>query len=220
LVADGAQKALDSDSPGKALTMAEEALKLDPQFQRALKIKEEAAEKLNEKIANLMNIAQELIDQGRYKELQKQANDILAQDPQNKEATRLLHEATAQLLYRDKERNLRMAKKFYEQGIYESAKARAEKVLKVDPTSIEAKQLVEKSDAEMQKPKLRLRGFTTIKGMKIAHLEMPQKRERKLVMEGETFGPFKVSAIDLDLKAVVVTYSKTGSQQTLTLREE
>ena len=39
--------------------------------------------------------------------------------------------------------------------------------------------------------------------------------ETHRVPEGEAFGDFKVSAIDRDLGAVVVTYSKTGSQQTL-----
>jgi len=220
LIVESARKSLEADSPGKALNLAEEALKIDPQFQEARKVKEEASEKLQEKIANLMNIAQRLIAEKKYKELQKQANDILAQDPQNKEATRLLHEATAQMLIQGKELNLKMAREFYEQGIFESAKARAEQVLKVDPSSIEAKQLVERSNAEIRKPKLRLTGFTKIKGKEYAHLEIPKTRERFMVTEGEAFAQFKVSAIDLDLKAVVVTYVKTGSQQTLTTREE
>ena len=95
-------------------------------------------------------------------------------------------------------------------------------MLKVDPNCKEAKELVDKSKAEMRKPKIRLTGFTKIKGMEIAHLEIlkARKSERFMVKVGEPFGPFEVSAIDRDLKAVVVTYRKTGSQQTLTLREE
>ena len=220
LTVEAARKSLEADSPGKALTLAEDALKLDPQFKEAKEVKEQASQRLQEKIANLMNIAQKLIAEKKYKELQKQANDILAQDPQNKEATKLLHEATAQLLIQDKELNLKMAREFYKQGIFESAKARAEKVLKVDPSSIEAKKIVQNANAEIRKPTLRLTGFTKIKGKEYAHLEIPKTRERFMVTEGERFAQFKVSAIDLDLKAVVVTYIRTGSQQTLTTREE
>jgi tetratricopeptide (TPR) repeat protein len=220
LLVQAAQNSLESDSPGKALTQTAEALELDPQFQEALDVRDEAQKRMDEKIANLMNIAQDLIAQKKFKELQKQASDILAQDPQNQEATKLLHEATAQLLAMEKEKNLQMAREFFEQGVYESAKARAERVLKVDPNSVEAKQLLQKAIAEIRKPPVRLRAFTTIKGMDIAHMELPKTQERFMVKEGDTFGPFKVSAIDLDLKAVVVTYLKTGSQQTLSIREE
>ncbi len=218
-----AKEAFDSDNPIAAIRLLKEALRLDPQFQEAKDLLAEANKKAEEKIANLMNIAKTLIEQKKFDELRNLAQDILAIDPQNRDAADLLREAQAQILSIDKEKNLAMAKTFYQEGIYESALSKAEEVLKVDPNSNEAKELIQKSKAELAKPALRLTGISKIKGMLIAHIEVPSTREKFLVKEGETFlgeGDFKVSAIDIDLKTVVVTYLKTGSQQSITTTAE
>ena len=215
LLAD-AKASLAKDNPMAAMAALKEALRLDPQFQEAKSLQTEASQKVEEKIANLMTTAEMLISQEKFEELRKLAQDILSIDPQNPEASELLREAQAQILARDKEENLSMARRFYEEQRYESALSKAEEVLKVDVNSIEAKQLVEKAQAELSKPALRLTGITKIKGMLIAHIEIPSTDERFNVKEGQDFGDFKVSAIDLDLKAVVVTYLKTGSQTTIT----
>jgi tetratricopeptide (TPR) repeat protein len=214
-----AQEAFDDNNPIAAIGMLKEALRLDPQFQEAKDLLAEANKKAEEKIANLMITAQTLIEQKKFDELRSLAQDILAIDSQNRDAADLLREAQAQILSIDKEKNLEMAKKFYQEGIYESALLKAEAVLKVDPTSHEAKELIQRSKAELAKPQLRLTGLSKIKGMLIAHIEVPSTREKFVVREGETFfgeGDFKVSAIDIDLKTVVVTYLKTGSQQSIT----
>ncbi|UCD57306.1 MAG: hypothetical protein JSV16_16115 [Candidatus Hydrogenedentota bacterium] len=215
-----ARTALENDNPMAANIKLNEALQLDPQFQEAKTLHAEASRKAEEKIANLVITAQALIQQEKFEELRELAQDILTIDTQNREAEAFLREAQAQILLREKEKNLAMARKFYDEGIYESALSKAEEVLKVDPDSFEAKQLVEKSMAELAKPELRLTGISKIKGMVIAHIEIPSTRERFAIKEGETFGDFKVSAIDLDLKAVVVTYMKTGSQQSITTTPE
>jgi tetratricopeptide (TPR) repeat protein len=211
-----AKASLEKDNPMAAMASLKEALRLDPQFQEAKNMQVEASQKVEEKIANLMTTAEMLIAQDKFEELRKLAQDILSIDPQNREAAELLREAQAQILARDKEANLAMARRFYEEQRYESALSKAEEVLKVDANSTEAKQLVERSQAELAKPALRLTGITKIKGMLIAHIEIPSTNERFNAKEGDNFGDFKVSAIDLDLKAVVVTYLKTGSQSTIT----
>ncbi|RJP26343.1 MAG: hypothetical protein C4520_00720 [Candidatus Abyssobacteria bacterium SURF_5] len=215
-----AQQALQENNPMVALRHAQEALRLDPQFAPAKDVESKAKEQVQVRISNLVVTAQELIDQGNFEKLRDLAQDILAIDPQNKEAADFLREALAQILTRNKEENLTMARKFYSEGIYESALSKAEEVLKVDPASAEAKEIVQRARDELAKPELRLSGLTKIKGMTIASIELPASREKFMVKEGEVFlneGDFKVSAIDFDLKAVVITYMKTGSQQTISL---
>jgi tetratricopeptide (TPR) repeat protein len=214
------KKALDENNPMVALRCAQEALRLDPNFQEAKELEGVAQKEVQVKIANLVSTAQELIQQENFEKLRDLAQDILAIDPQNKEAADFLREALAQILTRNKEENLIMARKFYSEGIYESALAKAEEVLKVDPSSSEAKELVQRSRDELTKPELRLTGLTKIKGFVIANIEVPSTHDKYMVKEGESFlneGDFKVSAIDFDLKAVVITYMKTGSQQTISL---
>jgi tetratricopeptide (TPR) repeat protein len=215
-----AQDALKDNNPMVALRSVQEALRLDPQFKEAKDLETEVKKQVQEKIDNLVSTAQQLIEQENFEKLRDLAQDILAIDPQNKEAADFLREALAQILTRNKEENLTMARKFYSEGIYESALAKAEEVLKVDPASSEGKELVQRSRDELAKPELRLTGLTKIKGMTIANIEIPSAREKYMVKEGEAFfneGDFKVSAIDFDLKAVVLTYTKTGSQQTISL---
>ena len=103
-------------------------------------------------------------------------------------------------VFEDREKNLGLARKFYEQGLYESAKEKAELVLKVDPNSEEAKELVENCKAELLKPSLRITGFTEIKGMTFVSIKIGDEKETLRVQEGQEFGDFKVSKIDLDLK--------------------
>lgn len=219
LVADG-NKALKKDNPMAALRMAREALRIDPQLAEAKKLEKDANEKVDEKIVTLMSTAEKLIEQKNFEKLRDLAQDILTIDPQNREVAELLREAQAQILARNKDQNMRKALEFYEQGIYESALARAEEVLKVDPNSIEAKRLVEKSKAEMTKPELRLTGLSKIKSMEIAHIEIPSIKERFQVKVGDVFADFEVSAIDFDLKTVDVVYVKTGSITTITTQTE
>jgi tetratricopeptide (TPR) repeat protein len=217
---DEAQKAMASDNPMAALRLVKEALRLDPQFEEAKKLQAEASEQVEKKIATLVETAQQLIAEKQYEKLRDLAQDILAIDPQNAEAADFLREAQAQILSRNKEENLSLARQFYQEGIYESALAKAEEVLKVDPTSEEAMELMQKSKAELSKPELRLRSITLIGGMQIANIEVPKTKEKYRVKEGDVFhgeGDFKVSAVDFDLKAVVVTYLKTGSMQTITM---
>jgi tetratricopeptide (TPR) repeat protein len=215
-----AKEALTKDNPLAALNMLNEALRLDPKFQEAKALQGEASKKAEEKIANLVTTANELVEQKEFEKLRALAQDILTIDPQNAQAADLLREAQAQILSRDKEQNLSDAQKFFDQGMYESALSKAEEVLKVDPNSQEAKQLLEKSKAEISKPQLRLTGLTEIKGMQFANITIPSTGKKFTVKQGETFGDFKVSAIDMDLKAVVVTYVKTGSQLTITTTPE
>jgi tetratricopeptide (TPR) repeat protein len=215
-----AKEALEANNPMVALRSVQEALRLDPQFQEAKQLEGEVKQQVEEKIDNLVSTAQLLIEQEDFEKLRDLAQDILAIDPQNKEAADFLREALAQILTRNREQNLSMARKFFSEGIYESALSKAEEVLKVDPNSTEAKDLVQRSRDELAKPELRLTGLTKIKGMLIANIEVPVTREKFMVKEGETFlneGDFKVSAIDFDLKAVVITYTKTGSQHTISL---
>ncbi|MBI5116835.1 hypothetical protein HZA56_10205 [Candidatus Poribacteria bacterium] len=215
-----AKGALAKDNPMAALNMLNEALRLDPKFQEAKTLQSEASKKAEAKIANLVTTANELVEQKEFEKLRALAQDILTIDPQNTQAADLLREAQAQILSRDKEQNLSNANKFFEEGIYESALSMAEEVLKIDPNNDEAKKLVERSKAEISKPQLRLTGLTKIKGMQFANITIPSTGEKFKVKQGETFGDFKVSAIDMDLKAVVVTYVKTGSQQTITTTPE
>ena len=97
-------------------------------------------------------------------------------------------------------------RQFYEQGLYESAKEKAELVLKVDPNCEEAMELVENCKAELLKPGLRVTGFLTIKGNVYASIMVAGDKETHRVHEGEEFGDFKISAIDRDLGAVVVAW--------------
>ncbi len=214
------RKSLEGDNPVAALRMAKQALDIDPQFQPAIALQKEANGKVEEMIGDLMKTAEQLIAREQFEKLRDLAQDILSIAPQNREVADLLREANAQILARKKGENLSMAKRFYDQGIYEDALTRAEEVLKVDPKNMEAKKLLEDARAEIAKPKLRLTGFTKIKGMEIAHIEFEQSREKFMVQVGDVFNDFKVSAIDFDLKAVIVTYIKTGSQQSLTLQTE
>ena len=218
-----AREALERDDSIAALQDLKEALRLDPQFEEAKKLQGEAEQKAQEKIGNLMATAKLLIEQEKFEELRKLAQDVLAIDQGNLEAQELLAEAQAQILSRSKEENLEMARKFYDEHAYESALSKAEEVFKVDPNNAEAKDLIQKSKAELEKPELRLTGISKLKGMANAHIEVPSTRERFAVREGETFygeGDFKVLAIDMDLRAVVVSYVKTGSQQTILLASE
>jgi tetratricopeptide (TPR) repeat protein len=203
-----------------ALRLAKQALDIDPQFKPALDLREEANKQAEEKIAKLMTMAGQLIAQEEFEKLRDLAQDILSIAPQNREVADLLREANAQILARNRVKNLELARKFYREGIYESALTRAEEVLKVEPDNSEAKELLEKSQAELGKPKLRVTGFTKIKGMEIAHIEIVEPREKLLVKKGDTFGDFKVSAVDFEMKVVIVTYTKTGSQQSLTTQVE
>lgn len=215
-----ARDALAKDNPMAAVRSIKEALRLDPQFKEAKELQVEANKKVEEKIANLVITAQQLIQQGDFEKLRDLAQDILAIDPENREAADFLREAQSQILIRNRETNLSMARKFFSEGIYESALSKAEEVLRVDPNSEEAKELVQKSKDELAKPELRLTGLSKIKGMVIAHIEVPATGEKFRVRQGDTFlgdGDFKVSLIDLDLKAIVVTYTKTGSQQTISI---
>ncbi len=213
-----AKKNLAADNPVAALRFIKEALKIDPDFQEAKDLLAEANQQVEEKIANLMGSAQELYDKGEFEKLRKLAQDILTIAPQNREVAGWLRKAQAAILERNKVINLELAKKFYDEGIYESAKKNAEKVLKVEPGNRDAKEIVENSNAEITKPKLKLVAFTKIKGMEIATIKMVKTGERFMVKEGDEFAEvFKVSAVDYDLKAAVVMYKKTGSQQTLTI---
>ena len=217
-----AKKVLAAGNPVAALRFVKDALKLDPQLEEAKQLQVEAEELVEGKIDSLMSMAPDLIAQEEFEKLRDLSQDILTIAPQNREVADLLREANAQILARDKVKNLELAQKFFDEGIYESALSRAEEVLKVEPDNKEARTLVENAKAELNKPTLYLNGFTKIKGMVIAHIEMeaPDATERFRVTEGDIFGDFKVSAIDLDLKAVVVTYLKTGSQLSLTVRTE
>ncbi len=222
LLAD-AKTALANDNPIGAVRSLQEATRLDPNFEEAKKLEAEANVQVEIRIANLVTTAEQLIEQENFERLRDLAQDILAIDPQNRQAADLLREAQAQILARNKEENLTKARQFYQEGIYESALLKAEEVLKVDPNSLEGKELMEKSKAELEKPELRLTGLTKIKGMEIAHIEVVPTREKFQVRQGDTFlnnGDFKVSAVDLDLKAVVLTFTKTGSQQTITISSE
>lgn len=220
LLVQGARKSLENNNAVAALRLAKQALEIDPQFQPALDLRDEANQQVEEKIANLMTTAEQLIAQKQFEKLRDLAQEILTIAPQNREVADLLREANAQILSRNKERNLQMAKKFYDEGIYESALTKAEEVLRVEPDNRDAKVLLEKAKAEIAKPELRVTAFTKIKGMEIAHIEMTKTREKFLVREGEIFDDFKVSAIDFDLKVVIVTYLKTGSQQSLSTQTE
>jgi len=214
------QKSLEADNPMAALRLAKQALDIDPQFKPAVDLREEADKQVEAKIAKLMTMAEQLIAQKEFEKLRDLAQDILSIVPQNREVADLLRDANARILARNKVKNLELAKKFYSEGIYESALTRAEEVLKVEPDNAEAKELLEKSQAELGKPELRVTGFTKIKGMEIAHIEIVEPREKFMVTEGDTFGDFKVSAVDFGMKVVIVTYIKTGSQQSLTTKVE
>ena len=135
-----------------------------------------------------------------------------------------LRNALDMINQRDKARNLERARQLYEAGMYEAAKAKAELVLKADPNNEEAKKIVERSKQEIAKPKLRLDALYQIKGKEIASIKILMKGgvqdESHRVQEGEVFGDFQVVAIDYDLKAVVVKYSKTESLQNLILGSE
>ena len=214
-----AKKNLAADNPVGALRFIKEALKFDPNFQEAKDLQVKANQQVEEKIANLMGAAQGLYDRGEYKKLRKLAQDILTIAPQNREIAAWLRKAQAAILEGDKAKNLELARKFFDEGIYESAKKKAEKVLKVDPNNADAKKIVEDANAEITRPGLKLVAFTKIKSKEYATIKMG--KERFTVVEGEVFAEiFKVSAIDYDLKAVVVTYIKTSSQQTLTIGDD
>jgi tetratricopeptide (TPR) repeat protein len=210
-----AQMFMAAENPVGALKTLNAALNLDPNFKEALDLKAEVEEVVEERISAFLSSAEEMMDQGKYVEVETMAQDILAIAPQNREVAELLHKAKAEILAKDKEKNLELARKFFEQGLYESAKEKAELVLQVDAESEEAKELVENCKAELLKPDLRLTGFLTIKGTVYASIMIGEGSETHRVQEGEVFGDFKISAIDRDLGAVVVTYNKTGSQQTL-----
>ena len=220
MLASQARRAIDKNNPIQGHRLATQALKIDSEFEQAKKLQTEANQHVEEKIASLMSSAQQMIEKKQFEKLRALAQDILIIAPQNREVVGLLKEAQAQILARNMKKNLNMAKRFYAEGIYESALKNAEAVLKADSQNAEAKEIVEKSKAEINKPKLRLTGFTKIKGMEIAHIEIIETRERFLVKEGEIFGGFKISAIDFDLRAVVVTFVKTGSQQSLTMESQ
>ena len=215
-----ARRAIDKNNPVQGHRLATQALKIDSEFEQAKKLQAEANQRVEEKIESLMSSAQQMIEKKQFEKLRDLAQDILIIAPQNREVVDLLKEAQSQILARNMEKNLNMANRFYAEGIYESALKKAEEVLKVDLQNDEAKELVEKSKAEISKPKLRLTGFTKIKGMEIAHIEVIETQERFLVKEGERFSGFKVSAVDFDLKAVVLTFIKTGSQQSLTMESQ
>lgn len=213
----GAKKKLAADDTIAALKLIDEALKLDPNFQEAKDLRAEANKKVEEKIAILVNTGENLFAEKKFGVLQKLANDILASVPQHPEAADWLRKAHVAILLRKKAKNLQDAQRLYDEGLYEEAKKKAEQVLKVDSKNKDAKNLVEDANDEITRPKLILSAFTRIKGMEIVTITIEKTRERFIVREGEVFGDFSVTAIDYDLKAVVVTYRKTGSQQTLTI---
>lgn len=216
---DAARKNLAADNPVAALRFIREALKLDPNFQEAKDLQVEANKKVEEKIAILIDTAEDLFAKEEFGKLRKLAQDILAIVPQHPEVADWLRKAQAAILERNKAKNLEDAQRLYDEGLYEEAKKKAEQVLKVDPKSDDAKKLVENASAEITRPRLILSAFTRIKGMEIVTITIEKTRERFIVREGEVFGggDFKVTVIDYDLKAVVVTYLKTMSQQTLTI---
>jgi len=218
-----ARKTLADDNPLGAIKYVKEALKLDPNFKEAKELEAEAQRQVKDKIANLMTVAKELIANEQYEALRDMAQDILEIAPQNREVADLLRDALDMINQRDKERNLEGARLRYEEGMYESAKAKAELVLKADPNNEEAKKIVEHSRQEMAKPGLRLGAFYKIKGMVIAHIQVLRKGdpdESYRVKEGDVFDDFEVTVIDYDLKAVVVKYTRTGSLQTLRIGSE
>ena len=216
---EAARKNLAADDPVVALRLISEALKLDPNFQEAKDLQADANKRVQEKIDIFMSTAEELFANKEFGKLRKVAQDILTIVPQHPEVADWLRKAQAAILERNKVKNLEDAQKLYDEGLYEEAKKKAEQVLKVDPSHQDAKTLVEKASDEISKPKLILSAFTRIKGMEIVTITLEKTRERFMVREGEVFadGAFKVSAIDYGLKAVVVTYTKTMSQQTLTI---
>jgi len=207
-------------NPIFGLKIVRQALKFDPEFKEALELQAEIESVVQEQITKFMATARDLFEQERYEELMKLTQQVLSIEPNHQEASALLKETIAKKLARDQQVNLNQAIKFFEEGIYESAKAKAELVLKGNRNNDEAKKLVEKSIAEMKKPKLRLTGFTKIKGDLYAQILIQGNPQRFRVREGEEFGDFKVVIIDYDLKSIVLTYTKTGSQLSLTLGEE
>jgi hypothetical protein len=217
-----AKESLAADNPVAALRFVKAALKIDPELQEAKELQGKANGLVEGKIAGLLDMAQGLIDQKQFEKLRDLSQDILTIAPQNREVADLLREANAQILARDKQKNLTLAQKFLDDGVFDSARSRAEEVLKVDPGNKEARYMLESAKAELTKPTLYLTGFMKIKGMVIAHIEIerPEGVERIKVVEGDVFDGFKVSAVDIDLKAVVVTFVRTKRQQTLTLRTE
>lgn len=209
-----ARQFMEAGNPVNAMKSLNRALTVDPQFKEALDMKAEVDKIVEEQINSFLGSAEEMMEQGKFQAVETMAQGILAIAPQNREIADLLHRAKAAMLQQDKEQNLIRMRKFYEEGLYESAIEYSEKVLKVDENNEEAKKMVENCKAELQKPEVRLTGFLKIKGKVYASMLIGGKDKFK-VQEGEEFGDFKLSAIDLDLDAVVVTYLKTGSQQTI-----
>ena len=200
------------------MKMINEALKIDPNFQEAKNLKIEATEQVEEKISHFMDTAQGLHDSGEFEKLRKMATDISAFAPENQEIKVWIRKAHAAVLEGEMVKNLELAKKFYEKGVYESAKKSAEKVLQVDANNEDALKIIQNAKAEITKPELKLVAFTKIKGFEIATIKIVKTGERFMVKEGDVFAElFKVSAVDYDLKAAVVTFIKTQSQQTLTI---
>jgi tetratricopeptide (TPR) repeat protein len=210
-----AQMFMAGENPVNALKALNNALKLDPAFEEAKQMKAKIDKLVEDRINNFLGSADEMMEQGKYKEIETMAQGFLAIDPQNQQISDLLLKAKDAILKQDKEDNLNKAREAYAEGLYESAQRYAEKVLKIDEGNKEALEFVENCGAELLKPALRLTGFYELKGSVYASIMVAGIKEPFRVREGDEFGDFKVSAIDRDLGAVVVKYTITESLQTI-----
>ena len=196
---------------GTAIESIRKALEADPNFADATDLLETLMEQRDDEVARLLDRAPNLLQSEEPATVIQEMQQVLKMDDSNAQAQEYLREAQVSLLAKDKRENMEAARAFYREGRYEAAIEKANKILAVDPSSFEAKQILERSEAEMTRPELVLTGISRIRGLATAAVEIPTLGEQKILREGQEIGPYRVNHIDLPNKTVLMEFIPTGS---------
>ena len=150
-----AKKDIANGDYDKAIATLNDILKKDPNNAEAKKLLEQATaarnKAANEKAANLSN-ARNAINNGNYDEAIAALNKVLASDPNNAEAKKLLEQAQAKKKQEaERDAKLAQAKKDAANGNYDDAIAALNQILKNNPNDAEARNLLSQVTAAKSK---------------------------------------------------------------------
>ncbi len=204
---------------GTAIEQITAALLLDPNFAEATELQETLMEQRDDEVKRLLALAPTII-QAEPATVVRNMQQVVKMDNGNERAQEYLREAQVMVLAEEKRANLEAARAFYQEQRYEAAVEKAEAILAVDPSSYEAKSILERAKAESTRPELRLTGISVIRGLPTVAVEIRALGQRKILREGDEIGPYRVSEIDVSTKVVQVEFIPTGSLLNYTTARE
>jgi len=210
LLAD-ARTAQEENQLADAIELVGRALKEDGSFEEARELQDTLLEVRDDQVKAWVQEAPMHLQNDEPEQVMDSMQQVLKLDPNHAQAAEYLREAQVAKLAKDKRVNLAQAKQFLEEGRFQAAIESANKILQVDATNFEAKAVVDRANAEMNRPEIEVTGISVIGGHPVAAIDLPALGESKLARVGQEVGPFRVTDINPGSKSVRLEYVPTGT---------